>query len=178
MRDPDGYRPERCGHCGSETLHAHGHVERKAFGNPGLVPILVALFRCARADCHATWRVLPAFIARRLWYSWIAVEVATLVEQAPGPTTDPAPLPAVPSALTIGRWLRRLAMSARVLVQVFATLATPLLTSMITALEDGIDATRSALAAAYALTMELPAGRRLAALAGHVHRVSAGLRLM
>ncbi len=179
MCDPDGYRPPRCPRCDGDTLHAHGRVERKALGNPGLVPILVALFRCACEDCQATWRVLPAFIARHLWYSWRAVEMAILVEETvPVPARPAPPTPAGPCPSTITRWRDRLAASARLLVQVFATLTTPLFTGMIASLVDRIDATRGALVAAYATAMKTPAGRWLATLAGHVHRVSPGLRLM
>jgi len=175
--DSDGYRPPWCLRCDGDTLHRHGRVERKALGNPSGVPILVVRFRCADKECRATWRVLPAFVARHLWYAWRAVESATLIaEKVPLPS--PPPTRAGPCRTTIGRWSGRLAATARLLVQVFATLMTPQFTPMLASLVDGIDATRAALVAAYAAIMEIPEGRWLSALAGHIHRVAPGLRLM
>lgn len=177
--DPDGYRPRRCPHCDGDTLHVHDYVERKALGNPGAVPVRVVRFRCARKVCHATWRVLPAFIPRSLWYSWRVVELATLIgEPCPPPAPSPPTAAPSPSPWTMTRWHVRLASSARLLVQVFATLTTLLLTAMIATLADGLDATRSALVSAYAVAMKIPAGRWIPAVAGHVHRVAPGLRLM
>lgn len=174
---PDGYRPARCPRCDGDTLHGHGRVERKALGNPSRVPILIVRFRCACEACRATWRVLPAFIARHLWYAWRAVEMTMLVE-VPLPAPPPPRPRAGPSASTIARWRGRLAATARLLVQAFATLMTSQFTAMIASLVDGIDASRAALVAAYATTTKSPRERWFASLAGHVHRVAPGLRLM
>jgi len=179
LRDLDKYRPAWCPRCKGETLHVHDYVERNVRGNPDMKPISVVRFRCACAECGATWRVLPEFVARYLWYSWRTVEAATLGAKSvehPAPIAPPPALGPCPS--TVRRWQRRLGAAARLLVQVLATLVAPVLTAMIAGLRDGLDATRGALVVAYAVAMELPAGRGLAALAGHVHRLAPGLRLM
>lgn len=64
------------------------------------------------------------------------------------------------------------------LVQLFASLVDPTFTAMIATLSHGIDATRAELVAACGDAFDLPAGDRLAALAGHIHRAAPGLRLM
>jgi hypothetical protein len=38
------------------------------------VALEVLQFRCAREACGATWRILPAFLARHLWHAWNVVE--------------------------------------------------------------------------------------------------------
>ena len=170
--DVDAYRPARCGHCGSATLHVHDYTERKALGDPAGVPVRVVRFVCADDACGATWRVLPAFVARHLWYAWSAIEAAT------APTLSPSVVLPVPSATTVARWKVRLDSSARLLVQILAALADAALTAMIATLMGGIDATRDALLVAYAAALRVAAGRRLAALAGHLHRVEPGVRLV
>ena len=150
-------------------------------GSPERKPIRIVRFRCVAADCCATWRVIPTFVARHLWYAWHAVEAATLADATP-PSAErpmiPAPRAAVPSRWTVDRWLGRLGTSARLLVQILAELMTPLLTALSEALDDGVDATRGALVAAYAEAAKLPLGRWLCTLAEHVHREAPGLRVM
>ena len=179
---PEGYRPSRCPRCSCATLHVHDYPERKALGNPARKPIRIVRFQCTAPDCCAIWRVIPTFVARFLWYTWHAVEAATLADETTLPAAErpaiPAPRGAVPSRWTVIRWLGRLNTSARLLVQILAALMTPLLTDMIEALDDGFDATRGALVAAYARAGTLPSGRWLCSLAEHVHRVEPGLRVM
>ena len=171
--DVDQYRPHACPRCGCRTLHVHDYSERKALGDPGGMPVSVVRFVCALVACGATWRVLPAFVARYLWYAWRAVEPATGAESPSQRSSPPTP-----SESTVARWSERLGATARLLVQIFATLASEALTAMIATLADGIDATRRALVVAYAATMKIPNGLRLSALAGHIHRVVPGVRLM
>ena len=64
---PDGYRPERCDHCGGRRLHGHGLRTRVLAGDE-LGTIDIRRYRCA--VCRAVWQVLPGFVARRLWRRW------------------------------------------------------------------------------------------------------------
>jgi len=92
LADPDGYRPERCGCCLGRVLHVHDYPERTLFGEPGLSPVIRILrFICASPSCRATWRILPAFVARHLWRVWQTVERTT--QPAKPPVLDPAPVP-------------------------------------------------------------------------------------
>lgn len=171
-------------------MHRHDYTDRKALGAHGPDPVVVVRFQCANPSCCALWRVLPAFVARHLWYVWSAVESAALAAlpppappepspSLPSPSPSPRPTPSRrPSQRTMSRWRKRLASSARVLVQLFATLGAPVFIAMISLLVHGIDATRDALVAAYGEALGLPAKGRLAALAGHVHRAAPGLRLV
>jgi hypothetical protein len=182
-------------HCGGTVLHVHDYVERVAYGEPRgerrggssdapeSCGVIVVRYRCAAEGCRATHRVLPAFLPRHLWYSWRAVEDATIQPAAPAASmpatvattmTDPPPRRPVP--LTILRWLGRLGAAARMLVQLFASIGTVVLTAMVAPL--GLDATRGQLVAAYDATMDIEPGRQLSAFAGHVHRLVRGLRLM
>lgn len=79
------------------------------------------------------------------------------------------------SRRTARRWASRLGSQARLLVQLLATLG-DVLEAVAVAL--GLDATRAQFVAAYAAAFVIPPGRRLAALAGHLHRLEPGLRLM
>jgi len=102
MSSPDGYRPEVCGRCGSDRLHVHDYPERKPLGVAMLAALRVVRFICANPSCGATWRVLPAFLARHLWWVWRRVERATTLPAAPAcPTTTtqtPTPTPAAVAA--------------------------------------------------------------------------------
>ncbi|MBM4779149.1 MAG: hypothetical protein MUC96_23120 [Myxococcaceae bacterium] len=158
LKDPDAYRPAEC-RCGCRRLHVHDRRERRARG-AGLV-VTVMVFLCAQ--CRASWRVLPAFLARCLWRTWEVVEAAL--------SGDERPL--VP-ARTVQRWQARLAQPARAATQALATSGDATLRAV--AQRVGLDGTRGALAAAYA---EATGGASLLApLAALLHRLSSGLRLM
>ena len=112
MRDPSSYRSKEC-RCGGRALHVHGRRERRMVGSAmadgGSVTVMV--FLCA--SCLATWRVLPAFLARCLWRAWAVVErVVTGTRRADDPRGPER---------TQRRWLARLAQTARVPRQVLAT---------------------------------------------------------
>jgi hypothetical protein len=174
--DPDGYRLAACLHCGGNVLHVHDYVERVAYGE--LHRELVVRYRCMSDGCGATWRVLPAFLARHLWYAWRTVEASTMPASSspPAPPAITGPPPRCPVQRTVTRWLERLVASARILMQLFASVGTAALAAMTAPL--GLDATRHQLVVAYETTMGIAPGRRLSALAGHVHRLAPGLRLM
>ena len=163
--DPDGYRPAKCPRCGHGVLHVHGYRERVLLAHPEMPVATVVVHQCAREACGATWRILPAFIARRLQRAWGTVETATL-EGAPTPPRPPVP------ATTVRRWLARLASSARHLVQVLAASGDAALTDVAAAL--GLDATRREFLEA----ARVRGAEHLAAVAALAHRLCPGARLM
>jgi hypothetical protein len=91
LSTPDGYRPDSCPRCGEERVHVHDHLERKPLG---LARVVVKIIRyiCANSDCRATWRILPAFLARHLWWAWPAVARTVMSEQALAQTQKPPPV--------------------------------------------------------------------------------------
>ncbi len=159
MKDPGSYRPREC-RCGCTRLHLHDRRERKARGAV-LCVVTVVIFLCA--ECSATWRVLPAFLARCLWRTWEVVEAALESERA-------MPVP----RRTVQRWHARLAQSALVATQALATSGDATLRTV--AQRVGLAASRGALAKAYAASLERSA--LLAPLAALLHRLSPGLRLV
>jgi hypothetical protein len=169
--DPDGYRPRWCPRCGGYVLHVHDYPRRKPIGEPGLPPeIPIVRHICADPTCEATWRILPAFLARHLWRVWETVERAVLEEAPPAPTDERIP------EQTVQRWRARLFSMARQLVVLLATGGGALLEAI--AMRVGLLATRSELVDVHASMAEAPRGRRLADLAVLVHRLERGIRLM
>jgi hypothetical protein len=167
LADPEGYRPACCPSCGGTTLHRHDARERILRSDPLADHVLIRVFCCA--DCSATWRVLPGFLARHLHGRWPVVEAATL-----GPQPAPA-APQVPTR-TRRRWRARLLLSACVLVQVLAQSASALLLAVVTT--TGLLASRGGVLLAYAALALLPPGEKLGALAVLIHRLEPGVRLM
>lgn len=158
---PWKYRPEAC-RCGCDRLHLHGLRERRPrqlVVDGEAVPVVsILVFLCAA--CGATWRVLPAFLARCLWRTWDVVEREAL--DAPRPHSAP-PVP----ARTVQRWRARLAQSARLPVQVLVVAGGRLREL---AERVGLEPTRMALLVA--------SGGSLAALSVLLHRLAPGVRLM
>ena len=70
LADPSLCRPSRCGRadCGSTRLYVHGRRERHpkqlVEGGEPVPTVEILVFLCA--ECGATWRVLPLFLARCL----------------------------------------------------------------------------------------------------------------
>ena len=159
MKDPASYRPAEC-RCGCTRLHLHDRRERRALGAGRTTVVTVVIFLCAK--CFATWRVLPAFLARCLWRSWEVVEGALRGERSPVP------------ARTAQRWQARLAQTARAATQALAASGAPMLCEV--AQRVGLEASRSALVKAYAEATA--SSSQLAPLAALLHRLSPGLRLM
>jgi hypothetical protein len=118
----DLYRPGVCGACQGTRLHVHDYVERTPLGFAMLAVLTIVRFICANDQCRATWRVLPAFLARHLWYGWKTVESNTVSAQADAlpPAAPSKPGPTAPSRHTRQRWLSRLVSSARRLVVMLA----------------------------------------------------------
>ena len=161
LLSPWEYRPGAC-RCGSDRLHLHGLRERHprqlvVDGEP--IPVVsIVVFLCAA--CGATWRVLPAFLARCLWRTWEVVEREALAK----PRAHEAP--PVP-ARTVQRWRARLAQSARLPIQVLVVAGGELRRL---AERVGIEAAR--------LELLLASGGSLTALAVLLHRLAPGVRLM
>ena len=160
MKDPGSYRPAEC-RCGCTRLHLHDRRERRARGSTSAM-VTVVIFLCAK--CFATWRVVPAFLARCLWRTWEVVEAVLF---------DGERVVTVP-ARTVQRWHARLAQAAIAATQALATSGDPTLRAV--AQRVGLTASRTALVKAFAAAIETPA--RLAPLAALLHRLSPGLRLM
>jgi hypothetical protein len=189
LADPDGYRPDRCPRCGGSALHRHDYVRRSPRDEHGTSALTLVRFICADLACEATWRMLPAFVARCLWRLWSTVE-RTTSEAAPSETTsEAAPSEAAPSEAapskrptvtlpqrTVKRWRSRLASEAKQLVVLLATTGGVLLEDIGKTV--GLGATRSALVAVYAVAAASPSGQKLAAVAALVHRIERGIRLM
>ncbi len=156
MKNPASYRPAEC-RCGCSRLHLHDRRERRA----GCAVVTIVIFLCAK--CFATWRVLPAFLARCLWRSWEVVERALFGERRSS----------VP-ARTVQRWHARLAQAALAATQALAASGAPTLREV--AQRVGLEASRDELVEAYAKATA--SSSLLAPLAALLHRLSPGLRLM
>jgi hypothetical protein len=170
--DPAGYRPEQCPRCGGRVLHVHDYPRRKSYGEHGVQgEITIVRHICAAPSCEATWRILPAFLARHLWRVWPTVErAASHAEPAPAGAATPIP------RRTTQRWRARLASAAKQLVVLLATSGGALLETL--AKSVGLVATREAVIDAYVHMTSAPLGRRLAEVAALVHRLERGVRLL
>jgi hypothetical protein len=167
--DPDGYRPPWCPRCGHGVLHVHAYRERRLRGEAEESVVRIVIHQCAAAKCRATWRILPLFVARRLWRSWRTVEPQVL-GQGLSPT-----LPAIPRR-TVRRWKARLASSARGLLQVLSTAGSALWSRVVEAV--GQNSSRRDLVEQLAAQQDSAAGSRLAMAAALVHRLCPSVRLM
>lgn len=170
LADPDGYRPAECPRCGCRVLHVHDYPERTPIGDADIVVIRLVRYICADEDCEATWRTLPAFVARHLWRTWSTVERSVL-----GDVPKKRDAPPIPKR-TEQRWRARLAATARQLVVLLATSGGVVLGNI--ARQVGLDGTRCALVSAYADAMKAPMELRLVGVAVIAHRLERGIRLM
>ena len=170
--DPDGYRPAGCPRCGHDVLHVHSYPERHPRGELGLPPVVrIVQYICTAADCGATWRILPLFLARHLWRRWSTPERVVKPDDTPAPRDAP-PIP----ERTKRRWRARFAASARMLVVLLAASGGIALEAV--AARVGLDASRAELVDAHADLARVTPGARLAALAALAHRLERGMRLM
>lgn len=133
--------------------------------------IQVLVFCCASPECGATWRILPRFLARHLWYAWQAVEHIVKPHAASEAQVAAAPV----AARTVQRWHSRLASSGRMVVVLLAMACGPLTE---VASRCGLSSTRDDVIDAFVITVAPPAGSRLSALAAVLHRLKRGIRLM
>jgi len=116
--------------------------------------------RCAHPDCRATWQILPLLVTRHLWRSWAVVQRALSKKRRSNQ-------PKVPSR-TRRRWYARLKTSARMLVSGLAASGRQALEKIAAIV--GLEGTREDLVVHW--------GGDLAALAGLLHRLMPGVRLM
>jgi len=169
LAQPDSYRPTGCPRCGAK-LHIHD-MRTRVLRSELAVAVEVLRFRCAdRERCGAAWQVLPAFLARCLWGSWVRVARALAAD-------DPSPIP----RRTRQRWRARLTGAARVLVGVLST-ASDTGTWVALASAVGLDARRIDVLRGYAaqsgLSGAVIAESCFVELAVAVHRLCPGVRLM
>lgn len=164
MKNPASYRPAEC-RCGGDRLHLHDRRDRKVRGDAGIAVVSVVIFLCAK--CSATWRVLPAFLARCLWRTWPVVAAVLCFAQRR--TAEPE----VPRR-TRQRWRARLAQAARVPMQLLGSSGDATLREV--AQRVGLEGCRQTLVNSYAIAFagSVP----LASLAVLLHRLSPGIRLM
>jgi hypothetical protein len=166
-----GYRPDRCPRCLCTTLHVHSYPTRLLRADGGDTPVVrVVQYICTRADCGATWRILPLFLARHLSRTWRTVERTVKPVDTPSPREGPT----VP-ARTERRWRSRLACSARVVALLLTVSGSAALAAISTG---GLDSTRGDLVDRHAEAASIAPGARLATLAALVDRLEQGIRLM
>ncbi len=172
VSSPDGYRPSACPRCGHTILHVHSYRERKPRREVGVpAEIRIVQYLCARKDCGAIWRVLPMFLARHLWWAWKAVEHAVLPTK-PQNSKDASAIP----EQTRRRWRARIASSARILVALLAARGDSDVQRFARSMS--ADTTRAALVEAFADSLQVADGERLASVAALSHRLERGVRLM
>jgi len=169
---PGGYRPPWCPRCNGTTLHVHDYLERHLRSEGECVVVRIIRYICAARDCAATWRMLPAFIARHLWRAWPVVERTVMARP---PTETSANKPRI-AASTARRWVARLHSPARQLVELLSASGAALLEAI--AQRVGLDAARYRLVDVYAAIGRPDIGARLGALAVLTHRLERGIRLM
>ena len=192
------YRPAQCAACEGNKLHVHDYRERHPLGLVMTAVVLVVRFMCANPRCRATWRVLPAFMARHMWWTWEAVESGSMgTEPCPAAPQDASPTggamqsraqeraselgrkkegPRTPSARTKQRWRARLASSAKQLVALLVRRGGPVLNAV--ALAVGLEGNRMQLVRSCGAVIGVMAGRRLAVVAALVDELERGVRLM
>ena len=164
LDDPEGYRPAQCMRCGAR-VHVHDLRPRLLLADAAVATEVVR-YRCAdRARCGAAWQILPAFLARHLWRSWRVVEEAV---ESPERSTVPA--------RTRRRWGSRLASAARVVVAILTTTSGTMWCAL--AIAVGLDGSRLDLVRCYREKRCPVAGQCLAEVAGLLHRLAPGVRLM
>jgi len=126
----------------------------------------VVRFICVNPDCRATWRVLLAWLARHLWWTWSSVEQAVSTDSE---EFKAAAVAATPPERTEQRWLKRLASSARQAVVLMVSRGTALARAVGEAV--GLQATRRTLVGRYRAIVEAPRGHVLAAVAAVLDRL-------
>lgn len=173
VSDANTFRPPRCLRCGWASVYVHQWLTRFAKAHPTIGRVKVIVFRCAHDEtCGATWRVLPAFLARHLHRAWQTVEEEAM-DDAP-PLAEARNAPAVPKR-TVDRWRDRLMQTARFLV-VLLSVAGGEVAEVSMHVE--LDGTRAELVVAHAACVGAAPGQRLEPLAVLAHRLERGIRLM
>ena len=159
----DDYRPAQCRHCGHSKLHVHDYRSRSLRKYRDVPTIRIVRYRCA--NCHATFRVLPAFVPRNLWHDFTIIEQETLA-------TTPSPSrPAIP-ARTVYRWKARLAARVGPIHDALVEANHPLAATI------GLDEPRRDLIATHAEIEQMDGATNLIRVASLVHRLNPKLRLV
>ena len=146
----------------------HDHLQRVFVGEPRAARIQIVRYICAAADCRATWRILPAFVARHLWRRWTTV--ARTIAGEPLSATR-----ALVPARTRRRWNARLASAARQLVHILADHDDDHVVTF--ARVAGFEATRRDLVELFTAGRVLGV-HGLADIAAAIHELERGVRLM
>lgn len=165
--DADGYRPNRCPHCGHTRMHVHSYRERVLRADPETPTIRLVRYRCAH--CRAIWRMLPMFVARFLWRRWLVVENATQDCVPPG-CHPPVPV------RTVQRWISRITAHAKPIIDVIMAYDDMLWNTIKIDLTEGcrrIDVIR-----AYTQRVKSISGSMLSDLAALLHGMAPGTRLI
>lgn len=170
VADADSYRPGVCQACDGTRLHVHDRLERHPRGLVMVAVVTVLRFICVNPECRATWRVVPALLARHLWWGWEPIARATQPD-----VVEPTEAP-MPPARTRQRWMSRLRSCARQLVVLLSSRGTQALQNVAAAV--GLNATRTALVREHALHFAVAALWQFATLAALVDRLERGIRLM
>lgn len=147
-------------------MHVHDYRERRLRADPERPTIMIVRYDCP--SCEAVWQVLPIFVARCLWRTWRVVET-----QVMGTEAERLRAPRVPER-TVRRWWSRFCLLATFVVQVLAV--SDALDQVGGAIDREI--TRGELIAAHARAAGVQAGLRIASMAGLLHRLAPGVRLM
>jgi hypothetical protein len=163
---------EQCGPCGCRRLHVHDYPLRRRLGEPLLTLVRIVRFICSNEECQATWRVLPAFLARHLWWVWRRVSTATRSEASPVSVGTECEVP----PRTRRRWQERLSSSGRLLVVLMASRGVQRVRQAAEVV--GLGASRRELVAAYEEALEIAARASLGAMAALIDRLERGVRLM
>lgn len=167
------YRPVACPapDCGHDKLHKHGLRTRTLLGELGerfaSLVILIAVFRCPK--CGATWRVLPAFVARCLHRSWRVIAKA-VAKREPVEVPQPELVP----ERTRARWKARLRQAARLPLQALAVSGAQALRAV--AQQLGLAASRQELVAVHRKALAPTCA--FGSLAELLHRLMPGIRLV
>ena len=170
LLESGSYRPEGCPHCGC-SLHVLGKRTRKLRDLSGsMTQEVICRYRCR--PCGAVWQVLPGFIARHLHRRWDVVQTA-IDAVPPKPTSSRPRVPRQSS--TVRRWRRRLASSAVVLVLALAAVGASV---EVLLNEVGARCSRAEMVDVLARTDVVGEECKYQALAGWVHRIVPGFRLV
>ena len=169
--DPDAYRPDGCGHCQGLRLHAHDFRVRILRGGDERPAIFVRRYQCA--ECDAVWLVLPALVARHLHRSWNFVQAAMVTLGVLLASTRPRRR-SVPTT-TRRRWTQRLRSSASGLARVLAGGGADVDAGLVRL---GLDGERASFVEALSHGGHLSSSSELEELAGWVHRLLPGVRVM
>ena len=166
----DMYRPSGCPRCG-RFVHVLDQRTRTLRDQPDCAEADIPRYRCR--PCHAVWQILPGVIARYLHRTWSAVQSALAAAGEVRATGAEWRVRRKPS--TLNRWRQRLCSSALALTQALSA-AGAVVAAVVQV--TGIDCSRSELLDALSQRGLLEPRHKLQQLAGWVHRIAPGLRLM